>query len=51
MKKPADKRFANVITLAQLVLVCKEMKGKSLKESLAIGKKAVMGKIERMGLK
>lgn len=40
MKKPADKRFAKVLTLTQLMDVCKEMKGKSLKESIAIGKKA-----------
>jgi len=39
MKKPADKRFANVLTLTQLMDVCKEIKGKSLKESLAIGKR------------
>lgn len=40
MKKPADKRFANVLTIEQLTELCKTLTGKSLKESLAIGKKA-----------
>ena len=39
-KKPADKRFANVLTIEQLTALCKTLTGKTLKESLAIGKKA-----------
>ena len=39
-KKPADKRFVNVLTIEQLTALCKTLTGKTLKESLAIGKKA-----------
>lgn len=39
-KKPADKRFANVLTIGQLTELCKTLTGKTLKESLAIGRKA-----------
>ena len=39
-KKPADKRFANVLTIKQLTELCETLTGKTLKESLAIGKKS-----------
>ena len=39
-KKPADKRFASVLTIEQLTELCKTLAGKSLKESLVIGKEA-----------
>lgn len=39
-KKPVDKRFANVLTIEQLTELCETLTGKTLKESLAIGKKA-----------
>lgn len=39
-KKPADKRFVNVLTIEQLTELCKTLTGKTLKESLVIGKKA-----------
>lgn len=39
-RKAADKRFVNVLTIEQLMKLCKTLAGKSLKESLAIGRKA-----------
>ena len=39
VRKPGDRRYDNVLTIDQLVSLCEEMKGLSIKESLALGER------------